>query len=102
MSVTAAPGLSAAQRKLLLEANRELPSLVDVSRARHRGPGRRRGDSGPAAPQVLRRSCCIRRSCCTRPVPWGSQWRDPGQRQQSAPPPGERVAGPMGRESNFA
>ena len=37
--------------------------------------------SGPGVRRVLRRSCC------TRPVPWGSQWRDPGQRQQSARPP---------------
>jgi len=45
-------GVPAAQRKLLLEANRRPPSLVDVSRGRHRGPGRRRGDSGPACASV--------------------------------------------------
>jgi hypothetical protein len=31
-------GVSAAQRKLLLEANRRPSSLVDVSRGSHRGP----------------------------------------------------------------
>jgi len=34
----------AAHKKFLLEANRRPPSLVDVSRGCHRGPGRRRGD----------------------------------------------------------
>jgi hypothetical protein len=77
----------AAQRKLLLEANRRPPSLVDVSRGSHRGPGRRRGDSGPACASVFCAAvAAIRRSCCTRPVPWGSQWRDPGSTTAVGPP----------------
>ena len=42
----------AAQRKLLLEANRGPPSLVDVSRAVTVGLERRRGDSGLACASV--------------------------------------------------
>jgi hypothetical protein len=69
-------GVPAAPRKesYWLEANRTPPpSLVDVSKGRHRGPGRRRGDCGPACASVsLRHSCCIRRSCAPGPRPWGN------------------------------
>ena len=56
MSVTAAPD-SAPRKKVTAGANRRPPSLVDVSRGRHRGPqGGVAVTSGPAcgcAPQLL-------------------------------------------------
>jgi len=79
-------GVKLAYTRFETKMHLELPNSDDVSLASFEGHGLYAlGQGGVAVKVGRRRPLCPAPQCgCTRPVPRGSPWRDPGQRQQQS------------------